>query len=202
MKDFDGCWTVINEAREQMIKSGRHQWTEQYPAYKDILADINNGNAYVLTVNDQIAVYGAVVLNGEPAYEFLEGKWLTNSNYYVIHRFATLPKLQREGYARIFINKVCSLCEVEHVPSIKVDTNYDNLPMVSLLSSMGFCLCGKVSYGERGLRFAFEKNHHAAQRIKRRNSQKFRRKKYNDDQQEQDKIYQVARTEEKPQQGR
>ena len=124
---------------------------------KDILADINNGNAYVLTVNDQIAVYGAVVLNGEPAYEFLEGKWLTNSNYYVIHRFATLPKLQREGYARIFINKVCSLCEVEHVPSIKVDTNYDNLPMVSLLSSMGFCLCGKVSYGERGLRFAFEK---------------------------------------------
>ena len=130
MKDFDGCWTVINEAREQMIKSGRHQWTEQYPAYKDIL---------------------------EPAYEFLEGKWLTNSNYYVIHRFATLPKLQREGYARIFINKVCSLCEVEHVPSIKVDTNYDNLPMVSLLSSMGFCLCGKVSYGERGLRFAFEK---------------------------------------------
>ena len=95
--------------------------------------------------------------NGEPAYEFLEGKWLTNSNYYVIHRFATLPKLQREGYARIFINKVCSLCEVEHVPSIKVDTNYDNLPMVSLLSSMGFCLCGKVSYGERGLRFAFEK---------------------------------------------
>ena len=95
MKDFDGCWTVINEAREQMIKSGRHQWTEQYPAYKDILADINNGNAYVLTVNDQIAVYGAVVLNGEPAYEFLEGKWLTNSNYYVIHRFATLPKLQR-----------------------------------------------------------------------------------------------------------
>lgn len=157
MKDFDGCWTVINEAREQMIKSGRHQWTEQYPAYKDILADINNGNAYVLTVNDQIAVYGAVVLNGEPAYEFLKGKWLTNSNYYVIHRFATLPKLQREGYARIFISKVCSLCEVEHVPSIKVDTNYDNLPMVSLLSSMGFCLCGQVSYGERGLRFAFEK---------------------------------------------
>ena len=97
------------------------------------------------------------MLNGEPAYEFLKGKWLTNSNYYVIHRFATLPKLQREGYARIFINKVCSLCEVEHVPSIKVDTNYDNLPMVSLLSSMGFCLCGQVSYGERGLRFAFEK---------------------------------------------
>ena len=157
MKDFDGCWKVVNEARDQMIKSGRHQWTEEYPARKDILADINNGNAYVLTVADQIAVYGAVALNGEPTYELLDGKWLTYGNYYVIHRFATLPELQREGYARIFINKVCSLCEVERVPSIKVDTNYDNLPMVSLLSSIGFCLCGQVSYGERGLRFAFEK---------------------------------------------
>lgn len=109
MKDFDGCWTVINEAREQMIKSGRHQWTEQYPAYKDILADINNGNAYVLTVNDQIAVYGAVVLNGEPAYEFLEGKWLTNSNYYVIHRSQPCPNC-RERDTHAFSSTRCAAC--------------------------------------------------------------------------------------------
>lgn len=157
MKDFDECWRVINEAREQMIESGRHQWTEDYPSKQCILDDINNGNAYVLTVDDKIAVYGAVMLNGEPTYDMLQGEWITHGNYYVIHRFATHPELQREGYARIFINKVCSLCEVEHVPSIKVDTNYDNLPMINLLSSMGFCLCGQVSYGERGVRFAFEK---------------------------------------------
>lgn len=158
IKDFDGCWRVINEAREQMIASGRHQWTNEYPSKQDILNDINNGNAYVLTADNQIAVYGAVILNGEPLYNNIEGKWLTNSNYYVIHRFATLPELQREGFAQIFINKTNSLCEVEHVPSIKVDTNYDNIPMIRLLSSMGFCVCGRINYGEKkGYRFAFEK---------------------------------------------
>lgn len=157
IKDFDGCWRVIDEARQQMIASNRHQWTEEYPSRQDILDDINNGNAYVLTVDEQIAVYGAVILNGEPRYESIKGKWLTYGNYYVIHRFATLPELQREGYARIFISKTASMCEVEHVPSIKVDTNHDNIPMVSLLSSMGFCLCGETTYGKRGVRFVFEK---------------------------------------------
>lgn len=157
IKDFDGCWKVINEARQQMIASGRHQWTDDYPAQQNILDDINNGNAYVLTVDGKVAVYGAVILNGEPQYDFLIGKWLTNGNYYVVHRFATLPSFQREGYAKIFLEKVNSLCEIEHVPSIKVDTNYDNIPMVRLLSSMGFCICGRVNYGAHGMRFAFEK---------------------------------------------
>ena len=81
-----------------------------------------------------------------------------DGDYYVIHRFATLPSFQREGLARIFISKVNSMCEVEKIPSIKVDTNFDNTPMINLLSSMGFCICGRVNYGgNRGQRFAFEK---------------------------------------------
>lgn len=156
-KDFEACWNVIDQARKLMIASGRHQWTNDYPSVKDIKNDIDNGNAFVITVDNQIAVYGAVMLNGEPQYDFLKGEWLTNGDYYVIHRFATLPMFQREGLARVFIDKVNSLCEVERVPSIKVDTNYDNLPMINLLSSMGFCICGQVNYGTRGMRFAFEK---------------------------------------------
>lgn len=157
IKDFEACWKIIDQARRMMILSGRHQWTPNYPSREDIERDINNGNAYVLTVDNVVAVYGAVILNGEPKYENIDGQWMSNGDYYVIHRFATLPKYQREGLARIFINKVNSLCEVERVPSIKVDTNYDNIPMVKLLSSMGFCLCGQIEYGTRGTRFAFEK---------------------------------------------
>lgn len=97
-------------------------------------------------------------MNGEPKYKKLVGNWITDGDYYVIHRFATLPSFQREGLARIFISKVNSMCEVEKIPSIKVDTNFDNTPMINLLSSMGFCICGRVNYGgNRGQRFAFEK---------------------------------------------
>ena len=139
IKDFASCWKVIDQARQSMIESGRHQWTEEYPSEKDIRKDIENGNAFVLTVNEEVVVYGAVILNGEPKYKKLVGNWITDGDYYVIHRFATLPSFQREGLARIFISKVNSMCEVEKIPSIKVDTNFDNTPMINLLSSMGFC---------------------------------------------------------------
>lgn len=157
MKDYDACWNIIDQARQQMIASGRHQWTSDYPSRQDIFNDINNGSAHILTVDGKIAVYGAIILNGEPAYERLEGKWQTYGNYYVVHRFATLPQLQREGLAAVFLKKLSSLCEVEKVPSIKVDTNYDNFPMIKLLSKMGYCICGIVDYGTHGKRFAFER---------------------------------------------
>ena len=74
IKDFAECWEVIDLARQQMISQGRHQWTNDYPSQQNITNDLNNGNAYVLTVDEKIAVYGALILNGEPQYEFLDGK--------------------------------------------------------------------------------------------------------------------------------
>lgn len=157
LRDYTDCVNIINLARKQMMESGLHQWNEGYPSEDDILNDINNGVARVLTIDRKIAVYGAVILNGEPRYENLDGKWLTNGNYYVIHRFATHPDLQREGYAQKFIKSVKGLCEVECVPSIKLDTHAKNFKMINLLSSMGFCYCGCIDYGEHhGKRLAFE----------------------------------------------
>ena len=43
IKDFAACWKVIDQARQSMIESGRHQWTEEYPSEKDIRKDIENG---------------------------------------------------------------------------------------------------------------------------------------------------------------
>lgn len=156
LRDYHDCVEIINKARQQMIDSGLHQWSEGYPSEDDILNDINNGVARVLAIGNKIAVYGAVILNGEPHYDMLQGKWQTNGNYYVIHRFATLPEFQREGLAQTFIKRVKGLCEVERVPSIKLDTHIKNFKMVNLLSSMGFCYCGVVDYGTRGIRVAFE----------------------------------------------
>ena len=156
LRDYTDCVELINKVRQQMIDSGLHQWSDGYPSDDDILNDINNGVARVLTLNGKIGVYGAVILNGEPTYEYIFGKWQTNGNYYAIHRFATLPELQREGLAQTFIKRVKGLCEVERVPSIKVDTHIKNFKMVRLLANMGFCYCGTVDYGNRGKRVAFE----------------------------------------------
>lgn len=156
LKDYNACVEIIDKARQQMIDSGLHQWTKEYPSGTDILNDINNGVARVLTIDQKIAVYGAVILNGEPHYDAIQGKWLTNGNYYVIHRFATHPNLQREGFAQAYIKKIKSLCDLERVPSIKLDTHIMNHKMVHLLASMGFCYCGIIDYGSHGQRVAFE----------------------------------------------
>ena len=156
LRDYDACLNIINKARTQMIDSGVHQWNDGYPSGDDVLNDINNGVAHVLTIDNEIAVYGAVILNGEPCYDTIAGNWQTNGNYYVIHRFATLPEFQREGLAQKFIRCVRGLCEVEQVPSIKVDTHIKNFKMIGLLSSLGFCYCGIIEYGTRGTRAAFE----------------------------------------------
>lgn len=156
LRDYDACVEIINKARQQMIDSGLHQWSKEYPSEDNVLDDINDGVARVLTIDGKVAVYGAVALNGEPRYDDIQGNWQTHGNYYVIHRFATHPNLQREGFAQTFIKKVKSLCEVERVPSIKVDTHIQNIKMINLLSSMGFCYCGIIDYGAHGKRVAFE----------------------------------------------
>ena len=157
LRELEDCWNVIEEARSLMNANGSTQWTSEYPSKQDIMEDLNNGNAYVVTVDGKIAVYGAVVLNGEPQYEFLEGKWLTDGNYYVVHRLATLPEFQGRGLAKEFMRHVNSLCQVEEVPSIKIDTHANNRPMIHLLSTLAYSICGRVNYGKRGMRFAFEK---------------------------------------------
>ena len=44
------------------------------------------------------------------------------------------------------------------VPSIKVDTHENNIPMQSLLKKNGFEYCGVVYLEDGGKRVAFEKN--------------------------------------------
>lgn len=46
--DFARIWEIIQQAKAQMIREGRQQWNESYPAAAHIVADISNGHAYVL----------------------------------------------------------------------------------------------------------------------------------------------------------
>ncbi len=48
-----------------------------------------------------------------------------------------------------------SLCLDKKVYSIKVDTNFDNLPMLKIVEKLGYTYCGEVYF--EGPRKAFEK---------------------------------------------
>lgn len=109
---------------------------------------------YVTRVS--IIAYGAVSFDGEPAYEAIEGKWLSEQPYVVVHRLAVADEMKQKGIATLFMQKVEEFSRGKGIHSFKVDTNFDNFYMHKMLERLGFVYCGEIIYG-RGVRMAYEK---------------------------------------------
>lgn len=154
--DSARIWVIIQQAKAQMYREKKQQWDESYPSPEHISADIANGYAYVLCNEQNIIVYGAVVFDGEPAYEIIDGKWLSNLPYVVVHRLAVAEEAKRRGIATLFMQKVEKLSVEKNVNSFKADTNFDNFYMQKIFEKCGFTYCGDISY-QHGPRMAYEK---------------------------------------------
>jgi len=139
-----------------MAKLGRHQWNETYPSVENIIADISKSGAYVACLDSTIAAYVFVTGEKEPAYDALDGKWLSVQPYLVIHRLAVDISHRGKGIAGFIMDSAESMCLEKGLHSIKVDTNHDNSEMLNLLKSRGYAVCGTVEYPQ-GRRLAFEK---------------------------------------------
>ncbi|MGM9803308.1 MAG: GNAT family N-acetyltransferase [Muribaculaceae bacterium] len=154
--DTARCWQILQQGKAQMMREGKHQWTEAYPSLQSVERDIAAGNAYVIERQGSVIAYGAVIANGEPAYEQIAHLWLTNADYVVVHRLAVADEAKRQGVAAQFFNFASQWALQRNIHSFKVDTNYDNFYMQRLLRSQGFMYCGDVHYPQ-GDRMAYEK---------------------------------------------
>lgn len=156
LEDLPQIMPMFEDAVARMLREGKQQWDETYPCLPHILDDIMAGKGYVMTDGMDVVAYGAVVFSGEPAYDELEGEWLTDGDYVVIHRIVVAQKSQGSGVATLFFEAVERLAAEKGIGSFRIDTNFDNFPMLHLMDKCGFEYCGEVSY-ERGRRKAFEK---------------------------------------------
>lgn len=154
--DFDRIWEMMLQAKAQMYREGKQQWDETYPAPKDILLDIEKGRGYVLYEDTTVVAYGAVVFDGEKAYENIQGEWLSELPYVVVHRLAVSDEVKRRGIATIFLQKVEQLSISKGIYSFRIDTNFDNFYMQRVIEKCKLIRCGEVTY-ERGSRIAYEK---------------------------------------------
>lgn len=159
--DLPRIVAIIRQAQAQMRAAGSRQWQDGYPARTDIAADIAHGCGYVLQKRDTpepdgVIAYGALVFDGEPAYGHIEGKWLTDGAYMVLHRLAVADGEKRRGVATEFMHRAETLARGKGVASFRIDTNYDNIGMLHMTQREGFVFCGKIRH-ESGERLAFEK---------------------------------------------
>lgn len=149
-------WEIILYAIEQRRLDGSRQWQDGYPNKTTIQEDLDNDHAYVVTDNEDVLAYAAIIFDKEPAYENIEGKWLTDGDYAAIHRVASSELAKGKGVATKLFQLIEALCINKNVYSIKVDTNFDNMPMLRILEKLGYTYCGEV-YFKGGARKAFEK---------------------------------------------
>ena len=126
-EEVPAIWEIILQAKAQMYREGKHQWDENYPTVPILENDVRRGWGYVLVPDNcrtqpepDIIAYGAVVFDGEPAYDGLrDGKWLSGHPYVVLHRLAVADSWKRQGMAVRYMQAVCDLSHLPRHPQLQ-----------------------------------------------------------------------------------
>lgn len=99
LSEIPQIWEILQDAIEQRRLDGSTQWQDGYPNELSIKSDVENGYGYVFTEDESILAYAAIIFDKEPAYENIEGKWLTDGDYTVVHRVAVSKLAKGKGIA-------------------------------------------------------------------------------------------------------
>lgn len=154
--DIPEIMTILKDAIQQRKEEGSEQWQNGYPNEETIKNDIQNGVGYVYLSQKDIVAYVAIVFDEDPNYRNIRGNWLTHGKYVNLHRIATSKKHKRKGVATKLLKDIEAFCINHQIPSIKIDTNFDNLAMLRVLEKSGYIYCGEVMVSDAPRR-AFEK---------------------------------------------
>lgn len=154
--DAVSIWEILQQAIERRRLDGSRQWQDGYPNPDAIQKDLEKGVGYVIVNEGLVIAYAALIWNDEPAYDNIEGKWLTQGDFLVVHRVAVSNQFLGKGIINFFFEAIETFAKANQIFSIKMDTNFDNAPMLHLLNKFGYTYCGEVFF--RGSsRKAFEK---------------------------------------------
>ena len=171
--DVDRILEIIEKAKIELKKLGLDQWQNGYPNREVIENDVKNRISYVLEEisekddksknQSSKKIIGTIVLSPkkEAPYSKIEGKWITNDDYIVIHRLAVDSEIKNRGIATKILEFSEEECIKNKILSIKTDTHENNEPMKKFLGKNGFSYCGVIyldrepDIGEK--RIAYEK---------------------------------------------
>lgn len=155
--NVDAIMACITDAQTLLKECGVDQWQDGYPTADIILADIARGESYMAIEDDDIVATAVISFAGEPTYKTIEGQWLNSQPYAVIHRLAIRSSARGKGYAKALFHFAEQLCHKQHITNLRVDTHADNRIMQSLLSTLGYTLCGTITLLSGAKRIALQR---------------------------------------------
>ncbi len=154
--DLNQIMNIVDQAKIYMIKNKINQWTQDYPNEKVFLEDIKKERLYVLD-DGKILGFSALILDGEPDYDYIEGNWISDKKYGVIHRIAVDSDYKSKNVAQSLLSFFEEKLKSLNFDSIRVDTHPDNKSMLRFIEKNGFTECGIVYIRKKDKRIAFEK---------------------------------------------
>lgn len=156
LSDVENIWKIILYAKESRRLQGSEQWQNGYPFRETIIQDIEKGCGYVVRMDGKVEAYVAIITEGEPAYDAIEGQWLKDGDYWTVHRLAVSEAAKGKRLGQWILKQIEGMAMAASITSIRVDTNFDNLAMLKILENLEYTYCGEVQYNGSP-RKAFEK---------------------------------------------
>ncbi len=87
-ENFELAMNMINAAKQHLKDQGIDQWQTGYPDEACIRRDIAAKKGYFISDETQILGYLFIDFDSEPAYDNLNGEWISDGQYVVVHRLA------------------------------------------------------------------------------------------------------------------
>jgi len=149
--DLDAVMEIYAYARAYMQESGNpNQWHDNHPPRTLIENDIKTGLSYVCEDESKIVAVFYFNVENEPTYNEIDGHWLSDEPYGVVHRIARGPGAKGAGAACL------EWCVARHA-NIRIDTHRDNAAMLKLLEKLGYMYCGIIWLENGDERLAYQK---------------------------------------------
>lgn len=160
LDDFNDIMQIINKARGKLAASGSPQWSdEDSPREQEIKKEIEKGNNYLFTINNEIVGTAIVTDEEEQVYSSISyGDWdSSQGSYGTIHKFAINPDINGKGYGKIFLKLLLLVCKEKGIFEVRIDTYPKNRTMQNVILSAGFVFKGIIRLPfVNGERYAYQ----------------------------------------------
>lgn len=149
-EDLKPLLPLYEKSRQLMKEAGNaSQWGDGYPSEERLMMDLAQESLYKVLVNDQIIGGFMFGLGPEEEYKSLEGSWLNESPYFVIHRI-TAP--EAKGVTR----EIFAWAK-KQTDNLRIDTHKDNMIMRHILEREGFTYVGEITLADGSRRMAYHR---------------------------------------------
>ena len=145
LNDLPAVMEIFDQARLFLKQNSIPQWQDGTPNKNTFFEDIKQEDPFLFVNETEILGIAALKLGPDPFYDVIkQGEWLSDAQYYTIHRFAMSSKYRGEHLSEPFFKELFEIIVKRGIYHVRIDTHPQNAGMQHVISKLGFQYCGIV----------------------------------------------------------